>query len=225
MQQLNQQHGISLISLMVGTALSMLTILTMLALFKNLIPVSIESTQNANHDGGLASALLLTQLELQSAGFGILGAGRDNFLVYPPSSTAILWRHKDLDSSNISCSGLLVRKHPTKTEREYRTLTLLQKPVCNVALRSLSVAESDDALKASWMAVTDTEPGSITNLVLLAPETDLTFEKADTTACRSYGIGNDDDHPQITITATNSSAVDALKVIYTVCLSNISQSD
>ena len=152
--RLNQQRGISLISLMVGTVLSMLTIIAMLALYKNLVQVAVDATQDANHDGGLASALLVAQLELQGAGFGMDKTFNETVSLrkllpepeQPQQYNAILWKYKNLDTVNTSCSGLLVRKHPKKTERDYRTLTLLHKPICNVALSSLSVDELDSIL-------------------------------------------------------------------------------
>ncbi|WP_205343136.1 PilW family protein [Denitrificimonas caeni] len=213
MRRINNQRGFTLISLLVGTVLSLLTIVAMLALYKNLVQVAVIATQDANHDGGLASALLTAQLELQSAGFGLDGSAN----IYLPSTATILWRYKDLDTLKTSCSGLLLRPHPIKTELNYRTLTLLHKPDCNAALSTLSVAESDTALKASWGTGSD----AITNLAVLAPLTVLTFEKTDTTACSNYSVGNTFKQPKITIEATNSSSADALKTTYTVCLSNI----
>lgn len=214
MQQLNKQRGITLISLMIGTVLSMLTILAMLALYKNLIQVAVIASQDANHDGGLASALLTAQMELASAGFA-LNEDPDTLIHLPNSAAAILWRYKNLDTAKVSCSGLLLRTHPAKKEHA-RTLTLLHKADCSIALNLLAVAESDTALKASW----GTEPGAITNLAVLNPSTELTFTE-DSTTCTNYGITHGLEHRQITIKASNSSSVDALETIYRVCLSNI----
>lgn len=232
--RLNQQRGISLISLMVGTVLSMLTIIAMLALYKNLVQVAVDATQDANHDGGLASALLVAQLELQGAGFGMDKTFNETVSLrkllpepeQPQQYNAILWKYKNLDTVDTSCSGLLVRKHPKKTERDYRTLTLLHKPICNVALSSLSVDELDSILEVSW----GTDLRSITNLATLAPESTLAFKEKsyandDDKKCGNYGSGNEK-HPQIVITAMSSSALansagDGLRIRYTVCLSNI----
>lgn len=215
MRQLRKQHGMTLVSLMIGTVLSMLTILAMLALYKNLIQVAVEATQDASHDGGLASALLTAQMELAGAGFGL--KENADTLVHLPSSAAVLWRHMDLDTLQTSCSGLLLRKHPTTKEREYRTLTLLHKPVCNATLSTLSIAGSDAALKLSW----GDEPGTITNLAVLDPDTELTFEEDSSVSCSNYGTDLGVGQHRIIINASNSSSVNALKTTYTVCLANI----
>lgn len=220
MRFINKQRGISLISLMVGTALSMLSILAMLALYKNLIQVSVTATQHANHDGGLASAMLTTQLVLQGAGFGMSEPVEN--LVRLPNKNTLFWRYKNA-GQDASCSGLWFREHPNKTEKDYYTLTLLYKEACNNAeFNTVSATGSD------W--------DTTTNLAVLTHETnlaELTFEKTDT-VCGHYGASADSNttikHPQITITAMNSSALhnkapDQLKTAYTVCLSNISVPD
>lgn len=214
MRQLNTQRGMTLISLMVGTVLSMLTILAVLALYKNLIQVSVTASQDAKHDGGLASALLTAQMELSSAGFG-LDENASTLIHLPSGTTAILWRYKALNATQVSCSGLLLRPQPGK-EADAHTLTLLHKADCSTALNSLSVANSDSDLQASW----GTAPSAITNLASFAPSINLSFESTETN-CSNYGIGNGTPHPQITIKASNSASVAALKTAYNVCLANI----
>ncbi|MGY2168534.1 PilW family protein [Pseudomonas gingeri] len=63
------QGGFTLISLMVGTAISLVSILAMLSLYKNLVYTSAASIQSARQDGQVAAALLTAQRELMNAGF------------------------------------------------------------------------------------------------------------------------------------------------------------
>ncbi|WP_248796087.1 PilW family protein [Pseudomonas sp. MWU13-2105] len=63
------QRGFTLISLMVGTVISLLSILAMLSLYKNLVYISATSIQSARQDGQVASALLTAQRELTNGGF------------------------------------------------------------------------------------------------------------------------------------------------------------
>ncbi|NWD73532.1 hypothetical protein HX890_05270 [Pseudomonas gingeri] len=63
------QRGFTMISMMVGTVISMLSILAMLSLYKNLIYSSVTSIQSASQDGQIASALLTAQRELMNGGF------------------------------------------------------------------------------------------------------------------------------------------------------------
>lgn len=213
MRIINNQRGFTLISLMVGTVLSMLTIIAMLALYKNLVQVAVDATQDANHDGGLASALLTAQLELQSAGFGMEETATDIIrLSNNAESTYILWRSKNLDSSQTSYNGLLAREHPEKTEQKNRTLTLLHQPNCS------SYPSATDSTLAGW--------ATIINLAILAPETSVLFSRTDPPKCSNFSVSNDFKHPLITITAMSSSALansagDGLRIRYTVCLSNI----
>lgn len=219
--RLNQQRGISLISLMVGTVLSMLTIIAMLALYKNLVQVAVDATQDANHDGGLASALLTAQLELQSAGFGMDEDFSKTIYIHNTGSiNAILWYYKVSSNGSKQCAGLIERQHPDEDKKKFRTLTLLQQPDCRLTLSASTAANPD----AGWDIVT--------NLAVLK-KTDpdkplLLFEKS-TDKCRSpYNLGTDSSpptHPQITITAKNSSFIEALKTTTIICLSNISWSD
>ncbi|TBU95899.1 PilW family protein [Phytopseudomonas dryadis] len=67
----HHQQGFNLISLMVGTVLSLFSILAMLSLYKNLVANAIVATEDAQQDGQAASARLIVQRELQSAGYGI----------------------------------------------------------------------------------------------------------------------------------------------------------
>lgn len=222
MQRLNTQRGITLISLMIGTVFSMLTILAMLALYKNLIQVSVEAIQDANHDGGLASAMLTAQLELQSAGFG-MSEDFDQivFLHKTASTNAILWYYKPspLTTNQKQCVGLIERQHPADDKKQFRTLTLLKQPNCNLALNSPAAASPN----AGWESVTDLA-------VLKKPDPDqnlLQFVKKTETCSGNYSSSTEGNHQQIEITALSSSALnnideDQLKIIYTICLLNIS---
>ena len=64
-----EQRGFTLISLMVGTVISLLGILAMLSLYKNLVYTSAASIQSARQDGQVSSALLTAQRELMNGGF------------------------------------------------------------------------------------------------------------------------------------------------------------
>ncbi|TBV09061.1 PilW family protein [Phytopseudomonas dryadis] len=222
MRQLNNQHGITLVSLMVGTVLSMLTILAMLALYKNLIQVAVVATKDANHDGQLASALLVAQLELQSAGFGMDGTVADAFYL-PTAKPALLWRYRTNPDNPASswCMGLLDRPSSGGS----RTLTLLKKSNCNDALSARSLADDTATLKASW------QDDGVIDLATLMPTTTgplLAFEKNDAVACSTFSSSDGALHPLITLKAMSSSALASSAtstpvqpISYRVCLSNL----
>ena len=228
MRVISKQRAFTLISLMIGTALSMLTILAMLALYKNLVQVAVEATQDANHDGGLASALLTAQLELQSAGFGMeKGFEETVFLPDTRPINTILWYYKlPLKNNEQQCAGLIERQHPAEDKKDFRVLTLLQQSDCSLTLSAPTAANPD----AGWETVTN-----LAVFKKLDPDQPLLSFTKSNTKCRSpYNLGPDSDpptHPQIIITAMSSSAIASgeldntesnnLNISYTVCLSNI----
>ena len=66
-----EQLGMSLISLMVGAAISLLLAAGMLQLFKTVLRISAEAQLSATHDSELSAALLSSSFVIQGAGFGI----------------------------------------------------------------------------------------------------------------------------------------------------------
>lgn len=68
------QRGFTLISLMVGTVVSMIGILALMFLYKDMVQTSVAALSNAKQDGQVASAQLTAQKELLTAGFGVVGA-------------------------------------------------------------------------------------------------------------------------------------------------------
>lgn len=65
------QRGQTLIGMMVGLVISLLTIAAMLAVYKMMIEVSGAATSDSLRDGQVASGLLAAQIEVQQAGFGV----------------------------------------------------------------------------------------------------------------------------------------------------------
>lgn len=59
---------------MVGMTISLIGLLAMLALYKNLVQQSLTAARRANSDGQIAAGLLTAQIDLQGAGFGV-GSG------------------------------------------------------------------------------------------------------------------------------------------------------
>lgn len=68
------QSGFSLISLMVGTVISLVGILALLSLYKNVVGTSVVSLTSAKQDAQIAGAQLTAQKELLNAGFGLEAA-------------------------------------------------------------------------------------------------------------------------------------------------------
>lgn len=118
------QQGFNLISLMIGTTLSLISIMAMLTLYKNLVSNAAIATQDARQDGQVASARLTLQRELQSAGYGMTPAvntdlvllksatlstntlsGQQIMLPSNERGNAVLWRYEA--GGGAVCRGIL----------------------------------------------------------------------------------------------------------------------
>ncbi|KFE43901.1 PilW family protein [Pseudomonas syringae] len=125
------QQGFNLVSLMIGMTLSMVSILAMLSLYKNIIGISILSIKDAKQDGQIATGLLIAQRELLNAGFRIdpvalpvtsrvlllNGASLSNGTLTGTTQTigtaatignAMVWIYKTTSTATATCAGLLV---------------------------------------------------------------------------------------------------------------------
>lgn len=101
------QQGQSLVGMMVGLVISLLTIAAMLVIYKNMIETSGNALRGAQRDGQVASALLAAQIDMQQAGYGI-GAEQplESRLSVSADGRQVAWRFKpDLDQAD-RCAGL-----------------------------------------------------------------------------------------------------------------------
>ncbi|WP_426143376.1 PilW family protein [Pseudomonas sp. DWP3-1-2] len=126
------QQGFNLVSLMIGMTLSMVSILAMLSLYKNIIGISVMSIQDATQDGQIAAGLMIAQRELLNAGFRIdpnavpvasravllsgatLNAGTLAGTAQTIGNTAVIgnamvWISKATSTATATCAGLLVQ--------------------------------------------------------------------------------------------------------------------
>lgn len=134
--QPKREHGITLISLLVGTTISLLLVTGMLQLFKSVIRTSSDAGQDAKSDTQLTSALLTTGMVIHNAGFGIDGASEGTDFIWlkpamltgqqlsgtnmallqeleldptPSTQAALIWRKKNhVNDSNTRCEALYI---------------------------------------------------------------------------------------------------------------------
>lgn len=101
------QQGQSLIGMMVGLVISLLTIAAMLVLYKYMIEVSGNASRAAQRDGQVASALLAAQIDMQQAGYGVdESQPLATRLAVSADGTQVVWRFKpELDQPD-QCAGL-----------------------------------------------------------------------------------------------------------------------
>ena len=117
-----RQHGVSLISLMIGLLISLIAVMGMMALYRTVVHTTAESGSYARMTGDRSAAVLTAHVHLQEAGFGIddaqLGAdlaicsadlSQDQLTVSTCSTQRqgklLLWRAQ---SSGERCAGLYI---------------------------------------------------------------------------------------------------------------------
>lgn len=105
-----RQRGQSLISLMIGMLISIITVAAMLVMYKTMINLSANASRSAQRDGQVAAALLGTQMDLQSAGFGVPSSDAlSTKLTISAAGKQVVWRDKiNLTDTTYQCSGLLL---------------------------------------------------------------------------------------------------------------------
>ena len=118
-----KQNGFTMVELLIGLLLSTLAMTMMLALFKNIVHVGVDSAQGSEHDTKLQNSLLTIQKLVQQAGYGH-GAQDDIVLGTFDSNPALLWRFATaLDpttnaGTNYLCQGIGEKIEPNaKTHR------------------------------------------------------------------------------------------------------------
>ncbi|NKF21170.1 prepilin-type N-terminal cleavage/methylation domain-containing protein [Solimonas marina] len=216
-----QQRGVTLISLMVGMVISLLGLVAMLSLYKNLIRQSIISAQRASSDGQISAGLLAEQIDLQGAGYGI-GSGSagaasgTDFVVLSGASlnddgqlsgtlqtlasggsaigNAVVWGSKD-DLTTYSCQAALAVDGG---------LLMLKGSDCNSAASWSSVSWTQSA-----QLVADDMLGDQSSSFTASVGTCSPFGKAGTTATA------------VIVRLTAVSAVSGLSSSATLCLSNL----
>lgn len=133
-----KQKGITLISLMIGLAISMGVIITMLTLSLSMMAFDSRSRDEANYRGEVATGIASLSMLLQGAGFGLEAGPYPHVAVAATSvanaTTALLWR--SLNDAAMKCSGVaeIAEKDPM-TGRGIGVLRLLTSTNCSAETR------------------------------------------------------------------------------------------
>ena len=179
------QRGTSLVGILIGMLISIISILSILALYKNLVHVSTDASNDASHDGQISTALMTTQLELQTAGYGIEKAGQEHINTNDDGSE-IRWRY--LDSGGYQCRAIQ-QQSPTPNTRAL------------VLMEATSNCTEDSVLgELQWNAIT-----TLTKFERkTAIDKQLFTFSVSTGNCSPYGMSTNKKHIIATITALSS---------------------
>jgi type II secretory pathway pseudopilin PulG len=227
MKPLAKQQGMTLIGLLIGLLISMLCILASLSLYKTLIRVAAESKLDSLHDGQLAAASLVIQMEVQSAGFGIENAGVNDVMMRAPAAgeLQLLWRYRKADG-NFECRGLH-ESALTENGENFRLLRVIRVASgCNdtAALDTFDWSTQVSVL-GRWRVYDD----GAADLGLdkhIADNGTLFNFSISTVACNPYGaIGSEaENHLQLQVTAPSSARLQGAAGVglntYDFCLPN-----
>lgn len=185
MNAVRLQAGASLISLMVGLLVSMLSLLACLSMHKSLIQVTVEARSGAIHDGMVAGALMQLQRDLYNAGFGLEDAGADDVLV--ADDGALLWRSRV--GAALICRGVREQGYTDQdSQTQSRELVLLEAASCS---------ENGNLASFNW---TTLEP-----LARFRNQSSAVFDFSVVNAsCAPYGLGVQQDHLQVVVAAATS---------------------
>ena len=121
-----RQRGTTLISLMIGLAISMIVVLATMMLFQRTSRVTGEARRDAQADAQRSAAFLAANMALQEAGYGINAAQTGTHLVVltdaqltgtaltgtpaaaDANGTAVVWKENAMGGTDTTrCSGLL----------------------------------------------------------------------------------------------------------------------
>ena len=210
---MHRQRGVTLISLMIGMAISLGVILCMLALFQSLIVISLKSNQDSAQDGEVSTGLTTLQSMVQGAGYGLTQGANPHVQLAATNvsqgATALLWRFQD--SGVLWCQGVVeLPGIDPRTKKDMRVLTLLTATACSgsASLSTLSWSTADSLTRFKNTTVQQTR---------------LTLE---TQSCAPFGVASLKASHYVVGMYAPSSAVRAgvsgvEPIHYSVCLTNL----
>ncbi len=220
-----RQSGISLISMMIGMFISTLCILASLTLYKSLIQVAAESKLDTSFDGQMSTALMVAQMEIQAAGYGIDEADADDIQLRTTAASGgtnatseLLWRYSE--GGTFNCRSL-VDETVTVTENSesvtYRQLTLKTATAnCDATTPLASMTWGNPSVLARWNLLGQlgsyVESGNNLFNFSLAPVN-----------CSPYGAVTQNRHLQLTIVTPSSTTLNTANVALNnleICLAN-----
>lgn len=207
-----EQTGASLIALMIGMLVSVLSILAVMTMHKSLVQVAVEAKQDSSHDGLLNSTMVQLQTALHNAGYGMEDASGDDVVTDDDGGTtpSLLWRYRD---TSMEC---------VRVQDETFTDADTQKAGRRLVMTSLSgCAEDADLATMNWGG------GTAVTLATFKDQASplFSFTKSEK-LCSPFGFSDPDaleKHVLVSVSAQSSAEQDGAAVSainYDYCLAN-----
>jgi len=120
----SRQSGLSVVGLLLGVSISMVSILASLSLYTNHHISSSESMRGSTYIFQITQSMVFFNREIPTAGFGLEDDGLDDIAVTGGTGTvSVYWRYRD--GNNIVCRGL--RENETsRNSKPYRALNIIE---------------------------------------------------------------------------------------------------
>ena len=205
-----KQKGFTLIELLVGLAISMLCMVLVMMMFKQIMRTGAEAARDAEYDAQLETSMLIAQKLVQNAGYGS-GAAADIAVGSYNSKPAMFWRlipNLDTAPTVYQCSGLAEEISASGTRYIHKLRLLSDATPC---------AAGDDLATKSWT-------NQRTLISIKNDSADAIFSYALGGNCSPFGAAHAEGTKKIIITGTRPD-IDASAIGHTiqraVCLKNI----
>ena len=237
------QRGATLISTMIGLLLGLFAVLSVMLLYKTQVSQAVTTRANTSLDGQVASALMVTQLEVQRAGFGLEAAssclditGPPAVQVAGPSGTAnidvVLLSGATLINAKLAGTALTIPPASASASAVsgnaviWRSVNAAAVSQCagliavGGGLKLLPTVACADA--TAWASRTWTET-SVQDVVsagtLSKPRKAMTFSARMVTSCAPFGRSTA--APGLELTTTAGQSMDNITSSVTSCIPNI----
>lgn len=125
------KNGFTLVELLVGLLIAMLCMIMMLTIFRQIVHISSESTQDAEYDTQIKTGMLVMERLIQNAGFGS-GLASDIKIATYNNRPTVFWRYiSDLNAVPVAYECQAITEQIIQENKfEIHRLVLLRKAAC-----------------------------------------------------------------------------------------------
>lgn len=209
LSRMPRPRGVTLISLLVGLAISMLVILAALSLFQRMVKTTVSARLDAQSNAQRNASFVAAGFLLQSAGFGIEDAvwGTHGMVLKDLVWDSDSQRLTGQDSAKGQGNGVVWSENTSGTPQ----CRVLWAPAQGGGLRLLGPVACANV--TAWSSLAWGTPRSLDRV----PQGAITLVQSAAT-CAPFGIGPATDQVRLTFSATSSSG----QVLHTsICLANM----
>jgi len=216
------QCGMTLISLLIGLNIAMLSVLACLQLYTTHWLSSEEMKENAKHSQQLSSVFVVLEKQLMAAGYGIENAGVNDVAVQEvagapgvSATTSLYWRFFD---GAMVCRGVR-ETNELLNGQEYRILTLLTPSAnCNDTTSLIDMPwDINEGVLGNWLVSDELQTHITANGTLFNFQINVSD-------CAPFRIVSADSHLMITVTAPTQAELNGITDVpgnaIDICLMN-----